>query len=175
MVVLIVEDEAIVALMLEAELGDAGYSVLGPAVTAREAMQLARTTHVDFALLDIKLQDGSSGIDLARHLRSSFGTLSVFISGEAEQAHANRDAAVAYIRKPYEFSTVLAALQIARDVAEDRLFDPDDVPHGLDLFAPPRPVAEAKLPAEHPDHLHHRKQSMRAPQSHPRRRVEIGA
>lgn len=149
MVVLIVEDEAIVALMLEAELHDAGYSVLGPAVSAREALQLARGTPVDFALLDINLQDGSSGIELARQLRQNFGTLSVFISGEAEQARANRDAAIAYISKPYEFSTVLAALRIAQDVAEGRPSNVDDLPHGLDLFVA---SAEHAAPDENARH-----------------------
>ena len=56
MVVLVVEDEAIIAYCSAAMLEDAGYAVLGPAHTSAEALELARGKRPDVALIDIDLE-----------------------------------------------------------------------------------------------------------------------
>lgn len=57
--VLVVEDEALVSLMLEDLLKDAGAIVVGPAGTTAEALTLLEQA-IDCAILDIKLIDGTS-------------------------------------------------------------------------------------------------------------------
>jgi CheY-like chemotaxis protein len=58
--VLVVEDEALVSLMLEDVLESAGAVVIGPAGTAAEALALLEQEPVDCAVLDIQLIDGTS-------------------------------------------------------------------------------------------------------------------
>jgi CheY-like chemotaxis protein len=58
MIVLVAEDEAITALLLDTALRAAGHQVLGPAATAKEALELAEHTKPDLALLDIQPASG---------------------------------------------------------------------------------------------------------------------
>ncbi|RYD85554.1 MAG: response regulator [Sphingomonadales bacterium] len=55
--ILIVEDEAMVALGLSFALEDAGATVVGPAVSTVEALELLAQAVVDAAILDVNLTD----------------------------------------------------------------------------------------------------------------------
>jgi AmiR/NasT family two-component response regulator len=56
--ILVAEDQAIVAMALEDELGDAGHQVIGPFPTCAEASRWLHTDTPDFAVLDWELADG---------------------------------------------------------------------------------------------------------------------
>ena len=56
--VLLVEDEALVALMMQETLTEFGFQVVGPVGTASEALSAARDSQIDAAVLDINLGDG---------------------------------------------------------------------------------------------------------------------
>lgn len=59
--VLIVEDEALIAMILEEMVVDVGCTVVGPAATLQEALALAASSPAaDCALLDINLRGGPS-------------------------------------------------------------------------------------------------------------------
>jgi DNA-binding response OmpR family regulator len=58
--VLVVEDEALVSLMLEDVLESAGAVVVGPASTVKAALDLLGEGAIDCAVLDVKLEDGIS-------------------------------------------------------------------------------------------------------------------
>jgi DNA-binding response OmpR family regulator len=58
--VLVVEDEALVSLMLEDILESAGAVVVGPASTVKAALDLLGEGAIDCAVLDVKLEDGIS-------------------------------------------------------------------------------------------------------------------
>ncbi len=66
--ILIVEDEALIAVVLADSLEGAGHEVMGPASTMAEALALCEALRPELALLDINLRDGSSGVDVARAL-----------------------------------------------------------------------------------------------------------
>ena len=66
--VLIVEDEFLIGLDMEIMLQDCGYGTLGPCDTVVSAMQALDDNHVDAAVLDLDLQDGSS-VAVAERLR----------------------------------------------------------------------------------------------------------
>lgn len=53
--VLVVEDEALIAMLLEEMLADRGYTVAGHGANLAEASELARTLDVDAAILDVSL------------------------------------------------------------------------------------------------------------------------
>ncbi len=58
--ILIVEDEAMLALQLKALLESRGHSVVGPAASLKQALKIVREQEIDAALLDIRLTDGDS-------------------------------------------------------------------------------------------------------------------
>ena len=53
--ILVVEDEALVAMDLEMILSDAGAEVVGPCLRLARALQFARGSGLDGALLDVRL------------------------------------------------------------------------------------------------------------------------
>jgi CheY-like chemotaxis protein len=107
--VLIVEDDADVATLLEGALGARGAHVT-IARTASELAQRARDTH-DAALVDLSpiAQDVRGAVDVLR--KGSPQVALVFISGSAvglpEGLEAER---IRWIRKPFEVSEVVAVL-----------------------------------------------------------------
>jgi CheY-like chemotaxis protein len=58
--VLLVEDEPIIAMSIEDMLTDLGCVVVGPALSAAAAEELASNERLDAALLDINMGDGAS-------------------------------------------------------------------------------------------------------------------
>jgi DNA-binding response OmpR family regulator len=89
-VILVVEDEAIVALLLEMALSLAGHRVLGPVATAEEALETAQEMPPELALIDIRLLGSHDGIWLARNLRDRWGVPALFLSGQTTQARRPR-------------------------------------------------------------------------------------
>lgn len=53
--ILVVEDEALVALLLESMLGELGYAVLGPIADLDEAVRIAKRGAIDAAILDVNV------------------------------------------------------------------------------------------------------------------------
>ena len=102
MLVLVVEDEAIIAYCCAAILEDVGFDVLGPAHTSSEALELSRGQRPDVALVDIDLETPGAGIGVAEELHQRYGTAIVFTTGRLDQATSHRDVAVAMLSKPYD-------------------------------------------------------------------------
>lgn len=113
MVVLVVEDEAIIAYCSVAMLEDAGFAVLGPAHTSSEALELARGRRPDVALVDIDLEVPGAGLAVARELRTKFNTAIVFTTGRMDQAQAHSDIAAAALSKPYDPSELPGVVRAA--------------------------------------------------------------
>ena len=78
---LIVEDEIVFALNLEAEMHALGFDVCDLAANGQQACQLAMNNQPDVVLMDINLEGGREGIEVARWLRTVCDTPVVFISG----------------------------------------------------------------------------------------------
>jgi len=77
---LIVEDEIMVALDLEATMSALGFDVCGLAPSAREARAVAMSDEPDIVLMDVNLEGGREGIEAARWLREVCGTAVVFVT-----------------------------------------------------------------------------------------------
>jgi two-component system, response regulator PdtaR len=56
--ILVVEDDAVIAMNMEWVLSQGGWQVIGPVATASAALRLLRQHHPDVAVLDVKLEDG---------------------------------------------------------------------------------------------------------------------
>jgi CheY-like chemotaxis protein len=131
--ILIVEDEPLIALMLNVVLEDEGHEVSGPASTASEALALCEAALPDLALLDIDLREGLNGVTLAHVLFARWRLPVIFASGQLMAPRQARAVAIGYIRKPYEAETVLRSVELAREVLHGRR--PETVPAGFELFS----------------------------------------
>ena len=83
-VVLIVEDDFMIADCLEEILVAAGFTVCGIAGTTAEAIALGERHNPDLGIIDLRLADGGIGTDVAAALctRSKFGVL--YVSGNPD-------------------------------------------------------------------------------------------
>lgn len=107
--ILIVEDEALLAMELESLIEDSGHRVAGWATSSREANELLETVHADLAFVDIHLADGPTGVEVAEHVRSN-GAMVVFMTANPKRIPEDYSGAVGVIAKPYTMSGLLAAL-----------------------------------------------------------------
>src|SRR5436305_9629160 len=69
--VLIIEDETFIAMDLETLVESLGHRTVGVARTHSEAVALAKSKRLGLILADIKLADGSSGLDAVNELIQS--------------------------------------------------------------------------------------------------------
>ena len=116
--VLIVGDDVVIAMHLAMLVADFGHEVCATARTSTEAMVQAAALTPDVVLMDIRLADGDSGLDVARELHASKGLRCIFVSGNLDKP--TRTALLPY--EPIEFVSkpvVPVALQRALRKAEE--------------------------------------------------------
>ncbi len=98
--ILIVEDEALVAMLVEDALLDAGAEVVGPVATVAEAMSLLDTAAPDAAVLDLNLA-GETSTPVADVLASR-GVPFVVATGYGAEGLPPGHASVPVLAKPYD-------------------------------------------------------------------------
>ena len=81
---LIVEDEIVIAMDLEAQMRKLGFDVCGVTSNAREALSLAMEDPPDLAIMDIYLNGARDGIEAARQIRNLFATPVIFITAYSD-------------------------------------------------------------------------------------------
>ena len=113
--VLIIEDEAIIAMDLEALVADMGHRITGVARTHREAVDLGLSERPNLILADIQLADNSSGIDAVNELLATMGEVPViFITAFPERLLTGERPEPAFlISKPYREDQVRSAVSQA--------------------------------------------------------------
>jgi DNA-directed RNA polymerase specialized sigma24 family protein/CheY-like chemotaxis protein len=113
--VLVIEDEAIIALDLQAIVADMGHRITGVAPTRRQAVDLFGTEPPDLILSDIQLADGSSGIDAVNEILTTAADVPViFITAFPERLlTGDRPEPAFVITKPYTEEQVKSAVSQA--------------------------------------------------------------
>lgn len=129
--ILLVEDEALVAMLIEDALGLHGHVVVGTADTSTEALRIADAEKPDLALCDIRLAEGDNGVLVAQHLAER-GIPSLFLSGNCP-VKSDHPLIIGCMPKPFHSGQLGVAVAAARAIAEGRR--PDAVPPGLTLYA----------------------------------------
>ncbi len=105
--VLIIEDEPIIALDLTRLARELGHTVVGVAATRSEAVSLAEKTRPGLVLADVRLADGSSGLDAAADILRSFDLPVIFITAFPEHLlTGDRPEPAFLITKPFREDTV---------------------------------------------------------------------
>jgi PAS domain S-box-containing protein len=118
--ILIVDDEEMIAEILQNILTTMGFQVVGLALSGEEGIEMARRLSPDLILMDIVMPGRLDGIDSAELIRKELGIPVIFVTAYAdtEVVHRARKAApVGYIVKPFKDlelrATVRTGLQIA--------------------------------------------------------------
>jgi CheY-like chemotaxis protein len=109
--VLVVEDEVLVAMLVEEMLERLGYEVAAISSHLDEALQLARTAAFDIAILDINL-NGKQSFPVADTLRER-GLPFVFATGYGGRALESTYTGVPVLQKPFnldDFRRTISAL-----------------------------------------------------------------
>lgn len=109
--VLIIEDEPLIALNLEELVSRLGHRVVGMAKTHAEALEVAASERPGLILADVRLQDGSSGLDAVNDLISKSEVPVVFITAYPERLLTGRRPEPAFlIPKPFREAHVAAVV-----------------------------------------------------------------
>ena len=104
--VLLVEDEALILMQLEALVEDAGHVVVGTAMRCAEAIALAREVRPDLAFVDLNLCDGESGFVVAHALGELDGLMVVFVTANPLRVSEDFGGAAGVIAKPFTRAVV---------------------------------------------------------------------
>lgn len=114
--ILIVEDEAIVALHLSELLTARGYEVVGVAASAEAALEKYAQTQPNAVLMDITIKGKMDGVEVAEKMLSEKSAPVVFLTAHADEETLRRVQAVSpygFILKPFKEAELCASLEIA--------------------------------------------------------------
>lgn len=112
--VMIIEDEPIIAMDIEAIVETLGHKVTGVARTHHQALQLASQKRPSLILADIQLADGSSGVDAVNQILTSFEVPVIFITAFPERLLTGERPEPAFlITKPFTPEMVKAVISQA--------------------------------------------------------------
>lgn len=107
--ILVVEDEAMISMMIEDMLMDCGATVVGPAGSVAQALDVLGREEVDGALLDVNLS-GEKSFPVADALLER-GVKIVFTTGYGESGVIDRYPQARTLQKPFVASELEAALR----------------------------------------------------------------
>jgi two-component system, response regulator PdtaR len=106
--VLVIEDDALIAMMLVELLGDLGHGVCATVATPAEALVAAHEQRPDFLLSDVKLRNGS-GVDAVEEILRAGPVPHMFMTGDLASLRLRLPNAVA-VRKPFSGATLAKAI-----------------------------------------------------------------
>ena len=115
--VLIVEDEFFISLHTKQLLQALGHAVVGVAVSANQALQLAEREKPDVILMDIRLNGDRDGIEAAEEIYARLGIQSIFVSANSDPRTRQRVAALhslGFLNKPLTAERLQGGLSAVR-------------------------------------------------------------
>ena len=115
--ILVVEDESMIAWMIENVLLDAGFISVDMAATGEDAEQIAATARPGLIISDVNLGAGKDGIAAAVAIRAASALPVIFVTAYADSAMRDRVAAALpgaqLLRKPVDETVLLRAVMRA--------------------------------------------------------------
>ncbi len=115
---LVVEDDYFVATEIEAALEDAGFSVVGVAPSAEEALACAAKEKPTLAIMDIRLSGKGDGVEAATTLFRDQGIRCIFATAHADEqirARGSHAAPLGWLQKPFTMPALIDAVRKALD------------------------------------------------------------
>ena len=114
--ILIVEDDFIVAKVVEKSLIELGYAIAGMVSSGPEAITAVQETKPDLVLMDINLMGDMDGITAAQKIQTNRKIPVVFLTAFSDQktfSRALETAPYGYIIKPFQINTLATTIQVA--------------------------------------------------------------
>lgn len=114
--VLIVEDEALIAMDLEMIVESMNFNVVGTSDNGDDALDLIATRDPDLILLDVNIKGHKDGIELAEIIKEKTKKPFIFITSYADKAtldRAKHTLPYGYILKPFSEQELKATIEIA--------------------------------------------------------------
>lgn len=111
--ILIIEDEALVAMELRFVLEDLGHDVVATVADANTARSIVAENDIDLALVDIHLSDGPTGIDLGRELGQERGVTVLFMTANPGMVREGVAGTIGVLSKPTDERAVQTAVDYA--------------------------------------------------------------
>ena len=131
--ILIIEDEALVAMELRFVLEDLGHEVVGTVADAAAARRIVRETEVDLALVDIHLSDGPTGVELGRDLANDQNVTVLYMTANPGMVRDGVAGTIGVLTKPTDERAVQTAVDYALRRRQGEMSPP--APAELRLFA----------------------------------------
>lgn len=114
--ILVVEDEAIVALDLAEGLEKDGYAVAGIADCSEDALQIFRQQSIDIVLMDVHISGRKDGIETATEMMRIKQVPLIYLTAFTDTGtieRAKHTYPSAYLAKPYHQTNVRIAIELA--------------------------------------------------------------
>lgn len=114
--VVVVEDEAIIAMDLERRLSELGYQVVGSAANADKAIETVGLVEPDIVLMDIQLSGERDGVYASGQIKELYGTPVVFLTAYSDSEIVERAIQtdpMGYLLKPFSDREVRATIELA--------------------------------------------------------------
>lgn len=109
--VLLIEDDPLVALLLEDMIGEMGHEIMGVAATRDEAVHTARAGEPGLIITDVVLADRSSGLDAVADICRERTIPTVVLTGYPDRVR--KGAKKFLVPKPFEFGSLETAVNSA--------------------------------------------------------------
>ena len=114
--IIIIEDEALIAIEIESTLSLLGYQVVGKAMNGDKALDLFANTQCDLIILDISIKGTLTGIDLAKVIRAKYDVPFVFLTSYSDKSTLDmvkETMPYGYIVKPFNESDLRSTIELA--------------------------------------------------------------
>lgn len=111
--ILVVEDDAVIGMMLAEMLEEMGHDVCSIEATEADAVSAADRCRPDLMIVDVLLGDGN-GVSAVAQIFLTRPVPHLFVSADISRLKSLRPSAVA-IQKPYRESDLSRAIQLALD------------------------------------------------------------
>lgn len=114
--ILIVEDDAIIGESIHMHLSDLGHDPYPPVSSESEAIRFMQDHPIELAFLDIRLDDGESGIALAKHIDRNHSVPYIFLTAYTDDrtlAEVGETRPSGFIVKPFRKNEIKAAIAVA--------------------------------------------------------------
>ncbi|NTU42285.1 MAG: response regulator [Nitrospirales bacterium] len=114
--ILIVDDEVIQTMALEDVLTLWEYEICEPVVSGEKAVGAVKREKPDLVLMDINIQGGRSGIEVAEQIISELNIPVIFLTGYSDNEIYEKAKALnpaGYLIKPFELEDLRLAIEAA--------------------------------------------------------------
>jgi PAS domain S-box-containing protein len=114
--IMVVEDEAVIAIRLQERLTAMGYHVAGISYSGEEAMKQARRLRPDLILMDIMIPGKMDGVVVAKWVKAELDIPVIFLTAFSEDKiieRAKQAKPYGYIVKPFQDRELKASVEVA--------------------------------------------------------------